>query len=173
MAAIIPAIGAAVTKASVFAKGLFAAAGTGSAFTTISTALSAGSALAAVGGGIAANRRAKTEAAFARAGAAQEEAKGATRAAAIAREFEELRSEQTVIQLANGLDIGVGTPVNVARSAARAAERNISITRENARNRANISRLRSRGLLSEGRASLLAGFGRAGSIGADALATVG
>jgi hypothetical protein len=175
MANFIPALGAAFAQGSTAAAASAgaAAAGAGATFSTLSTALSVASGLAAIGSGIAAMRRARTEAQFAEAQAAQEEANAASRAADIAREHEALRSEQTVIQLANGLDIGVGTPANVGESAKRAAERKISVTRENARNRSRLTRLRSRGLLAEGRASMLAGFGRAATIGVDALATTG
>jgi len=187
MATVFAAIGAGVSAASASVAGLFTAGGTaaagataaggaaaaGSSIATISQVLSAGSALAAIGQGFAANAQAKTEAAFARAEAVQEEAAGAARARDLAREYAELRSEQSVIQLGNGLDIGVGTPVNVAEATRNQAERNLSVTRENTRNRARMARLRGRGLLSEGRASLLGGFGKAAGIGLDAYQLTG
>lgn len=181
MATVIGAIGAAVTSAatsvgSMFGLGAGAAAGAGASagaataasgagMLTLSKVFSAGSALAAIGQGIAANRQAKTQAEFAEAEALQEEAAGASRARDLAREYAELRGEQQVIQLANGLDIGVGTPVSIEESTSRLAERNLSTTRSNARNRASIARLRKRSLLSEGRASLLGGYGKAAQIG--------
>jgi hypothetical protein len=149
------------------------AAATGAATVTLSQVLSAGSALAAIGQGFAANAQAKTQAAFARAEATQEEAAGAARTRDLAKEYAELRGEQTVIQLANGLDIGVGTPVNIADATRRQADRNVSVTRENTRNRSRMARLRSRGLLSEGKASLAAGFGKAAGIGADSFQLTG
>ena len=184
MATVFAAIGAGVSAASASVAGLFTAGGTaaagatgaaaaGSSVATISQVLSAGSALAAIGQGFAANAQAKTEAAFARAEAVQEEAAGAARARDLAREYAELRSEQSVIQLGNGLNIGVGTPVNVAEATRNQAERNLSVTRENTRNRARMARLRGRGLLSEGRASLLGGFGKAAGIGLDAYQLTG
>ena len=195
MSSVFPAIVAGVSAAAAKAATLFAAAGTaaagtaaagtaaagtaatataaGTSLATISKVLSAGSALASIGQGFAAHAKAKTDAAFAQAEAAQEEAAGAARARDLAREYAELRSEQSVIQLGNGLDIGVGTPVNVAEATRNQAERNLSVTRENARNRARMSRLRARGLLSEGRASLLRGFGKAAGIGLDAYKLTG
>jgi len=182
MATVMLAIGSGISSAATAVSGLFAAGGTaaaggaaaaGASATTLSTVLSAGSALAAIGQGVAANKQAKTEAAFARAEAVQEEAAGAAKARDLAREYADLRSEQSVIQLGNGLDIGVGTPVNVAEATKRQSERNLSVTRENSRNRARMSRLRARGLLSEGRASLMGGFGKAASIGLDAYKLAG
>ena len=167
MASVILAIGSA-------AGGIGAAAATAvGGASALSTVFSIGSALASIGQGIAANSRAKTEAAFARTEAEQELQKGAEQSRDLAREHAALRSEQDVIQLANGLDIGVGTLVNIAQSTQRIAQRNLSKTRENARNRFRTARLRSRGLLSEGRASLLAGFGKAAAIGADAFQLTG
>lgn len=182
MSTVFAAIGAGVAAASSAVGGLFTAAGAagatsaaavGTSAATISQVLSAGSALAAIGQGFAANSQAKTQAAFAQAEAAQEEAAGAGRARDLAREYAELRSEQSVIQLANGLDIGVGTPVNVAEATQKQADRNLSVTRENTRNRARMSRLRGRGLMSEGKASLMGGFGRAAGIGLDAYKLTG
>lgn len=188
MATVFAAIGAGVSAASTAVTGLFTAGGAaaagattaaagaataGSAITTLSQVLSAGSALAAIGQGFAANAQAKTQAAFANAEAMQEEAAGAGRARDLAKEYAELRSEQAVIQLGNGLDIGVGTPVNVAEATKKNAERNLSVTRENTRNRARMSRLRGRGLLQDGRAALLGGFGRAAGIGLDAYKLTG
>lgn len=189
MATVFAAIGTAVSSASAGVASFFggagaagagaasgAAAGAGAAAgtaTTISQVLSVGSALAAIGQGVAASRAAKDQAAFAEAQAVQEQAQGAAQARDLAREYAELTGEQKVIQLANGLDIGIGTPVNVAQSTQRQAERNLDTTRQNARNRASISRLRSRGLMSEARSSLVSGFGRAGQIGADAFQLTG
>lgn len=155
------------------AAGAGAAASAGKGVVTLSRVLSAGSALASIGQGIAASNTAKANAAIASAQADQEEAAGASKARDLAREYRELTSEQRVIQLANGLDIGVGTPVSVRESSKRMAERNISTTRENAGNRAAISRLRSRGLMSEARASMMGGFGRAATIGLDSYQLTG
>lgn len=167
MATVIAAIGAATASAGA------AATAAGVTASGLSTAFSIGSALASIGQGVAANQRAKTEAAFARTEAEQELQKGAEQARDLAKEHAALRSEQDVIQLANGLDIGVGTPVNIARSTQNIAQRNLSKTRENARNRFRTARLRSRGLLSEGRSSLLAGFGKAAGVGLDAVQLTG
>lgn len=162
--------------ASTAAAGAGAAASgfsAGTALSTISGVLSAGSALAAIGQGVAASKQAKLEAQFAETQALQEEAAGAAAKSELAREYEQLTGEQRVIQLANGLDIGVGTPVSVAESQRRLNERNLSTTRANASNRAAMSRLRSRGLMTEARSSLVSGFGRAAEIGANAYQLLG
>lgn len=179
MATVFAAIGTAVSSAAASVGTMFAgagagaAAGAGSGVVTLSQVLSAGSALAAIGQGVVASRAAKDQAAFARAQAVQEQAQGAAQARDLAREYAELTGEQKVIQLANGLDIGVGTPVNVAESTKRLAERNLDVTRQSADNRAAMSRLRARGLMSEARSSMLAGFGRAAQIGVDAYQLTG
>lgn len=182
MATVFMAIGTAVSSAAASVGTMFAGAGAagagaaaaaGSGVVTLSQVLSAGSALAAIGQGVAASRAAKDQAAFARAQAVQEQAQGAAQSRDLAREYAELTGEQKVIQLANGLDIGVGTPVNVAESTKRLAERNLDVTRQNADNRAAMSRLRARGLMSEARSSMLAGFGRAAQIGVDAYQLTG
>jgi hypothetical protein len=184
MATVFTAVGAAVASASAGAATFFGGAGAatagagaaataGSGIVTLSQVLSAGSALAAIGQGISASRSARDQAAFANVQAVQEEAQGAAQARDLAREYAELTGEQRVIQLANGLDIGIGTPVNVAESTKRLAERNLDVTRQNASNRASMSRLRSRGLMSEARASMLAGFGGAAQIGVDAYQLTG
>jgi len=187
MATVFMAIGTAVSSAAASVGTLFAGAGAGAAaagtaakgltlggtISTLSTVLSAGSALAAIGQGVAASRQLKDQAAFAEVQGLQEKAQGAAAARDLAREYAELTGEQKVIQLANGLDIGVGTPVNVADSTKRLAERNLDVTRGNADNRAAMSRLRGRGLMSEARTSTMAGFGRAGQIALNAYQTVG
>lgn len=187
MATVFMAIGTAVSSAAASVGTMFAGAGAASGaaaagataatassgVVTLSQVLSAGSALAAIGQGVAASRAAKDQAAFARAQGLQEQAQGAAQARDLAREYAELTGEQKVIQLANGLDIGVGTPVNVAESTKRLAERNLDVTRSNADNRAAMSRLRARGLMSEARSSMLGGFGRAAQIGVDAYQLTG
>lgn len=182
MATVFMAIGTAVSTAATSIGSFFGAGGaaagagaaaSGSGVVTLSQVLSAGSALAAIGQGIAASGRMRDEAAFARAQAVQEEAQGAAKARDLAREYAELTGEQRVIQLANGLDIGVGTPVNIAESTKRLAERNLDVTRQTADNRAAMARLRARGLMSEARSSMLAGFGRAAQIGLDSYRLTG
>jgi hypothetical protein len=176
MATVFMAIGSAVTATASAATSVFggaSAAAAGSSAVTMSQVLSAGSALAAIGQGVAASRTARDEAAFARAQAHQEKAQGAAQARDLAREYAALVGEQKTIQLANGLDIGVGTPVSVAQSTKSLADRNLSVTRDNANNRAAMARLRSRGLMSEARSSLLGGFGRAAEVGLDAYQLTG
>lgn len=181
MSSVFPALGASLLAGGTAAAGTAAAgagavaatAGASSALTTISSVLSIGSALAAIGQGFAAASKAKAEAAFARTEAVQEEAAGAAKAADLAREYAQLTGEQQVIQLANGLDIGVGTPVSVKESTARTAERNLDVTRKNAANRAAMSRIRARGLMTEARASMLSGFGTALNTGLSAIQLTG
>jgi hypothetical protein len=153
--------GAAATGGGLFG-GLLGGAG-GGGVVSLSNILTAGSALMSIAQGMAASKRLKTEAAFADAQAAQEEASGAQERAALAKEYAELTSEQMAIQLANGLDVGTGTPMNVAAATKRQADRNLDITRQNARNRAAMQRLRSRGLMSEARGAMMGGF--AGALG--------
>lgn len=181
MATVFAAVGSAVASAAPSVASFFGigggaaagAAGAGSGVVTLSKVMSAGSALAAIGQGVAARRQAGVEAAFANAQAAQEEAQGAAQARDLAREYRDLAAEQSVVQLANGLDIGVGTPVSISRSTTQLAERNLDVTRATGRNRAAMSRLRGRGLLAEGRSAMLAGFGNAAKIGADAYQLTG
>jgi hypothetical protein len=184
MATVFMAIGTAVSSAAASVGTLFAGTGakTAVALTTAKTAssvislsqvLSAGSALAAIGQGVAASQTAKDQARFAEVEAAQNLAQGASQARDLARQYAELTGEQKVIQLANGLDIGVGTPVNVRESTAKLADRDLDNTRKNSSNRAAMSRLRSRGLMSEARSSLAAGFGGAAQIGANAFQLTG
>lgn len=170
MATVFAAIGTSLAGAG----GATAAAGAaGSAIVALSQGLSVLSALSAIGQGISTKRRLETEAAFARAQAVQEEAKGAAEARDLAREYAELTGEQKVIQLANGLDVGVGTPVSVRESTKALNERNLDVTRQTASNRAAMQRLRARGLMSEAKASLLGGFGSAAQIGVNALQLTG
>lgn len=182
MAAIFPAVGAAVS--GLFAGGGAAAAGAGAAAATtagtaasgvltLSKVLSAGSALAAIGQGFMAKRDAEVQAKFAVAEAEQELAAGAVKSRDLSKEYAELRSEQEVIQLANGLDLGTGTPGNIAEATTKVADRNLEITRKNASYRSAGARLRSRGLMAEGRAAVFGGFQRAAGIGMDAFQLTG
>jgi len=154
MATMFMAIGAAIAPA----------AGAVSALSTVSTVLSIGSAFAAIGKGAAERSRLKQEAKFAEIEAQDEELAGAERARDLAREFETLRADQTVVQLANGLDVGVGTPVNIGEATRREATRRIGISRKNTQRRARMARLRSRGLMSESRAAFTGGLLNAGGI---------
>lgn len=150
------------TIATQAARGALSGAALGAGPAALSQTLSIGSALSSVGQGFAQRARLKTEAEFGKAEAAQELAAGASEARSFAREYAELTSDQTVAQLANGLDIGVGAPVSLRESTARQADRNISVARSNARNRSAMARLRSRGLLSEARQAMMGGLRQAG-----------
>ncbi len=174
--------GVSAGAATVSAGGGLAAAGTAAtgAGLTLTNVMTAGSALAAVGSGIMSIKQGyaqadqlKTEAAFAGAAAEQERAAGASQALDLAREYAALTSEQTVVQLANGLDVGTGTPVNIRESTKRQADRSIDTTRENARNRSAMQRLRQRGLMTEARAAISGGYGQALKTGFNAYQLLG
>lgn len=182
MATVFAAVAAAAASGGVGAGissavgGAVSAGAAGSALggvATISNVLSAGSALAAIGQGFAARSQAKTQAAFARAQSEQELARGAAERRDLAREYAELSADQRVAQLANGLAPDIGTPANVARATAQTANRNLDVSRRNAANRSAMQRVRSRGLLAEGRAALLGGFTQAAGIGLDAYRLTG
>lgn len=147
------------------------AAAAGAKVLTLSKILSAGSALMAIGQGIAANNQAKAGAAFARAEAEEEDAAGATEAASLSREYAVLRGEQDVAMISNGVELGAGTQGDIAEATREHAERNIDITKRNARRRSDAARRRSRGLLAEGRAALYRGIGSAGNIALGAYRT--
>ncbi len=173
MAAVFSAIGSAVTTTATTVGKFFGTSGGAAGTVGLSQGLSIASALASIGQGAAAASRQRDEAAFAQAQAEQELAAGESQRRELAREYAELTSEQQVIQLANGLDIGVGTPINIHEATKRHANRNLDVTRTNARNRSSMARLRSRGLMSEARASLIAGFGRAAETGFNAAELTG
>jgi hypothetical protein len=173
MAVIFAAIGSAVA-AGAGAAGIGAgAAAAGSAAVGISQALSVGSALASIGQGIMTRNRLQTEAIFAKTEAAQEQAAGANRERDLAKEYAALRSEQQVVQLANGLDIGTGTPVSIADATRREADRNLSLNRSNTANRVSMARLRSRGLMSDANAALIGGVVGAAETGLNAFQLTG
>lgn len=166
---------AASTGATAGALGAASSAGLGmgSVLSAVSGALSIGMALSSINQGKAAESRLMAESAGAMAAAEQEEAAGAARARDLSREYAELTGEQAVVQLANGLDIGVGTPVSVRQSTKRLNEQNLDVTRRTASNRAAMQRLRSRGLMSEAKASLAGGYGRAAGVAVDAIQLLG
>jgi cell division protein FtsL len=153
---------AALTAGGAAGAGAGAAAATGAL--TITKVLGVVSALASVAGGIAQSKALKTQAQMELVRAEQEKAKGAAEARDLAKEYAELSSEQKVIQLANGLDIGSGTPMNISEATKRQADRNIDMTRENARNRAAIHRLQARALMQEANSAIIGGI--AGGISA-------
>lgn len=166
MATLITAIGTSLAGAG-------GAAAAGAAATSLSTALSIGTGIASIFSGVASFARARTANQFAQAEAAQEEAAGEQQARDYAREYAELRSEQQAIQLGNGLDISVGTPASIGEAGARRADRSVKTARQTARNRSSMARLRGRGLLAEGRASMLGGIVDAAGVAQEQLALVG
>lgn len=172
--AIASSIGSAVattgTAISTFFTGGAAA---GTAASSISSALSIGSALASIAGGVASAQAAKDQAQQVAIQDAQRRAQDSQERASIAKEYADLLSEQEAVQIANGLNPGVGTPASVRRATTEVAERNLSISRENTRNRTRVSRLQQRSLMKSGQAQLLGSFVQAGGTMASNYQAVG
>ena len=175
MAETIIAVGAAIsasaTAAATSVSTFFAAGSTGAS--TLSTVLTVGSALASIGGGIAANNAAKDSAEQVGLQMIDTRAQGAQRISMLSREFAEISADQTAVQLANGLNPGVGTAATVRKATAELADRNIATTRENTRNRIATQRLQQRSLLSSGRAALAKGIVNAGTTALSGFSDVG
>ncbi len=64
---------------------------------------------------------------------------------------------------ASGLQVGVGTSAAIQRSTAAVMDRNLAMTRANGGRTAAMSRMRSRGLLAQGRQAATQGVVEAGS----------
>jgi hypothetical protein len=144
--------------------GIGTAIGSAGILSTVSTVLSIGSALSAIGAGRATQNRKNEEAAHADLEAEEIKLAGGEARRDLSLEYEKLRAEQTSVQLANGLDLGVGTPVNIGQATKREATRRQDITRENVNRRTRMARLRSRGLVSEGKTAFTSGLLNAGGI---------
>lgn len=170
MASLIASFLPAASGAATAGAGAAAAAGSVS---TLSQALSIGSGLASIFTGLSKASALKAEAAGERTRAAQEEAAGAQKARDLSREYAELVGEQQAIQAANGVDLNVGTAADIRTATQKIADRNISITRENARARARAFRTRARGLSSAALGETLGGFVSAGVTGARAFQATG
>jgi hypothetical protein len=185
------AVSSAVSTAGTAVSSMFAgsaAAGTGAAASgaaasgttalggfasTVSTALSIGSAISSIAAGNAAATATQEQARQVRVQDAQSRAQGAQRRATIAEEYADLVSEQTAVQLANGLNPNVGTPKNVRNATREFAERNLATSRENTLNRSRVARLQQRSLMRSANAQRIGGFVQAGQTGANALQAVG
>lgn len=153
------AIGSAATTAGTAVSSFFAGgAAAGTAASSISTVLSIGSALASIAGGVAASNAAKDQAAQVALQDSQSRAADSQRRASLAKEYADLVSEQQAVQIANGLNPGVGTPASIRAATTKIAEQNLSIARENTLNRTKVARLQQRSLFKSAQASLLSGF---------------
>ncbi len=149
-------LGVAAGSTAAVAGGVF---GTGISLASIlSGGLAIGSIFSAISGGAAESERLKTQAIQSNAQAEEELARGAEEARRTAREVARIRGDQDAVFLANGLDIGIGTPINIAQATRREADRQLSTGRRNARNRATARRLRSRSLNSEARVAFSGGI---------------
>lgn len=145
----------------------------GGVASTLSTVLSIGSALSAIGSGFAQANAKKDQAAQIAVQNAQSRAADAQKRASMAEEFADLVSDQQAVQLANGLNPGVGTPASVRKATTQFAERNLATSRENTRTRSQVARLQRRSLFRGANTAILGGFTQAAGIGADALQAVG
>jgi len=159
------AIGASIGKAasataasiSSMFGGTAAGAGAASA-SSISTALSIGSALSSVAAGFSGAAAKRDQAEQVGVQAAQQRAQDSQRRATLAEEYQDLVANQEAIQIANGLNPGVGTPASVRRATREVAERNLSVSRENTRARSATARLQRRSLFRGANTAILGGF---------------
>lgn len=174
------AIGAAIATGgasigAMFGAGGAAAGGAAAAggISTLSTVLSTGSALMSIMGGIQQSKALKEAGHEANVQAEQTLAQGSQKRASLAEDYKRMSADQAAIQIANGLNPGVGTPASIAKATTEVAERNLSITRENTQNRYRMQRAKSRGLMSNARAAMLGGFIDAGTTMAGAYQRTG
>ena len=91
----------------------------------------------------------------------------------MAEEYAEMVADQTAVQIANGLNPGVGTAATVRNATREVAERNLSVSRENTRNRMQVARMQQRSLYKGANTALLGGFTQAASTAAGAFEAVG
>lgn len=178
MAETIIAIGASIGSAAAAVGSSFSAlfaggAATAGAASSLSGALSIGSALASIASGIAGAQAAKDQAQQVAIQDAQSRAQDSQQRASIAKEYADLISEQQAVQIANGLNPGVGTPASVRRATTEIAERNLSISRENTLNRTRVARLQRRSLMMSANVSLLKGLSGAAETMLDNMQAVG
>lgn len=166
MAAVFPAIATGLGGAG-------AAAGAAGAMGTISTVLSAGMALSSIAQGNIQSAALKEQAAWSRANERQEAASGAQERADLAKEYEGLVAEQSVVAAANGLQLGVGTPANVRQATRDEADRRFKISSDNTRARVANARLRTRGLGSQAARAKFSGYADAIGIGLNQFQLVG
>jgi hypothetical protein len=166
------AAGAATAASGMFAGGSAAgvaastAAAGGGFASTLTTVLSIGSALASIAQGSAQAAALKDQATQVAVQDSQSRAKDAQERASLAEEYADLTSEQAAVQLANGLNPGVGTPASIREASTKFAERNLSVSRENTKNRSTVARLQQRSLMKQASNARLGGFlGAIGSFG--------
>jgi hypothetical protein len=165
------AVGAATAASSLFAGGSAAgvAASTvagGGLASTLTTVLSIGSALASIAQGSAQAAALQDQATQVAVQDSQSRARDAQERASLAEEYADLTSEQAAVQLANGLNPGVGTPASIREASTKFAERNLSVSRENTRNRSTVARLQQRSLMKQASNARLGGLlGAIGSAG--------
>jgi hypothetical protein len=172
------AIGAAVsgaaTSAGAAVSSFFTAAGgLGTVASTLSTALSIGSAFSSIAAGQAAGQAKEDQAQQLAVQTAQQSAADSQNRASLAEEYADLVADQEAVQIANGLNPGIGTPASVRTATRNFAERNLSVSRENTRNRTKVSRLQQRSLFKSANTSRMTGFTNALSTGAQAFQAVG
>jgi hypothetical protein len=142
-----------------------AAAGGGLA-STLTTVLSIGSALASIMQGNAQAAALENQAEQVIVQDNQSRARDAQKRASLAEEYADMTSEQAAVQLANGLNPGVGTPASVREATTKFAERNLSVSRENTKNRTTVARLQRRSLMKQASNARMGGiFGAIGSFG--------
>ena len=162
--------GAAAGSAAATSAGVL---GTGISASTISTVLSVGSALASIGSGFAQSAAAKDQARQLAVQTSQMKAGDSQKRASMAAEYADLVSEQTAIQIANGLNPNVGTPATVRGATREIAERNIATSRENTQNRTSVARMQQRSLMKSANTHVLGGVMQAANTGIDAYRAVG
>lgn len=155
------------------ATGSAAAAGTATTASSLSTALSIGSALSSIAGGFMSAEAQKDQARQVGVQIAQQKAADSQKRASMAEEYAEIVADQTAVQLVNGLNPGVGTPATVRAATREFSERNLSVSRENTRNRAAAGRAQQRSLYKGANTALLGGFTQAAATGAQAYQAVG
>lgn len=166
--------GAAIS--SIFAGGAAAggaAAAGGITAGGLSTALSIGSAFMSIGQGIAQSKATKQEAAMMETQAQQTAVKGAQERESLSKEYAALIADQQAVQIANGLNPGVGTAQSVRAATTKQSDRNLSISRENTAGAVKVKRMQSRALMKEAKSQLIGGFLQAGMTGLDAFKAVG
>lgn len=163
--------GAAIS--SIFAGGAAAGAAGGITAGGLSTALSIGSAFMSIGQGIAQSKATKQEAAMMETQAQQTAVKGAQERESLSKEYASLIADQQAVQIANGLNPGIGTAKSVRAATTKQSDRNLSISRENTAGAVKVKRMQSRALMKEAKSQLIGGFLQAGMTGLDAFKAVG
>ena len=147
--------------------------GTGISASSISTALSIGSALSSIAGGYAKAEATRDQARQLGVQTAQFKAGESQKRATAAEEYADLIADQEAVQIANGLNPGYGTPASVRTATTSFSERNLSTSRENTRMRAQTARMQQRSLFKGANNAILSGWTQAAATGAGAFQAVG